>query len=283
MTRIDQFESVFKAAARTVYTYERIVVRKVLVVTDLADADAERYGARVRGFLAELEGREADVQWQVTSAAANSTVGDLLELLESAGADLVATYRNLHSGAWRWPHSLGDHLDVLTQTTATPVLVLPRPEQDWEAKDTDSVLALTDHLTGDARLVNYAVRFTARDGELCLAHIEDEPTFERYLDVIGKIPEIDTDTARERIAHQLLKEPTDYIVSCKEVLRREQRPIRLAKVIAMGHHLADLERLIADRQANLLVINTKDDDQSAMHGLAYPLAVELRSTPILML
>ena len=30
-------------------------------------------------------------------------------------------------------------------------------------------------------------------------------------------------------------------------------------------------------------MNTKDDDQLAMHGLAYPLAVELRDIPLLML
>jgi hypothetical protein len=34
---------------------------------------------------------------------------------------------------------------------------------------------------------------------------------------------------------------------------------------------------------DLLVMNTKDEDHSAMHGLAYPLAVELRGTPLLML
>ena len=28
---------------------------------------------------------------------------------------------------------------------------------------------------------------------------------------------------------------------------------------------------------------TKDDEQLAMHGIAYPLAVELRATPLLLL
>ena len=51
----------------------------------------------------------------------------------------------------------------------------------------------------------------------------------------------------------------------------------------MGHHLDDLTRLIEERKADLLVLNTKDEDQLAMHGMAYPLAVELTTTPILML
>ena len=36
-------------------------------------------------------------------------------------------------------------------------------------------------------------------------------------------------------------------------------------------------------RVDLLVMNTKDEDQLAMHGLAYPLAVELRQIPLLML
>jgi hypothetical protein len=32
-----------------------------------------------------------------------------------------------------------------------------------------------------------------------------------------------------------------------------------------------------------LVLNTKQEDQLAMHGLAYPLCVELQDSPILML
>ena len=36
-------------------------------------------------------------------------------------------------------------------------------------------------------------------------------------------------------------------------------------------------------EVDLLVLNTKDDDQLAMHGLAYPLAIELREIPLLLL
>jgi hypothetical protein len=41
--------------------------------------------------------------------------------------------------------------------------------------------------------------------------------------------------------------------------------------------------LITQHHIDLLVFNTKDDDQLAMHGLAYPLAIELRQIPLLML
>ena len=40
---------------------------------------------------------------------------------------------------------------------------------------------------------------------------------------------------------------------------------------------------IDEHKIDLLVMNTKDEYQTAMHGLAYPLAVELRSIPLLLL
>ena len=51
----------------------------------------------------------------------------------------------------------------------------------------------------------------------------------------------------------------------------------------MGHHLSTYKELVQKHQVDLLVMNTKDEDQLAMHGIAYPLAVELREIPLLML
>ncbi|MBT6695302.1 MAG: hypothetical protein HOB12_06590, partial [Gemmatimonadales bacterium] len=54
-------------------------------------------------------------------------------------------------------------------------------------------------------------------------------------------------------------------------------------VFAWGHHLKGYQRLVSEHEADLLVMNTKDDDQLAMHGLAYPLAIQVRSIPLLLL
>ena len=51
----------------------------------------------------------------------------------------------------------------------------------------------------------------------------------------------------------------------------------------MGHYLNDYRRLLDEHEIDLLVLNTKDDEQLAMHGLAYPLTVELRETPMMLL
>ncbi len=284
MTNIDQFESVFKAASKPVFEFTPVHIRRVLLVTDLQKIEAESYAGRVRSFLKAI-GSSDHVDWRVVSATDFATVGELLERVDAEKPDVICSYRNLHSTAWRWPHSLGVHLDVLTQVTDHPVLVLPHPGDEGGALplSTSCVMAITDHMAGDARLVNVAADMTAPGGRLLLTHVEDEATFERYIDAISKIPDIETQAAREAILHQLLKEPHDYIRSCREVLEAQKLPLKLEEIVGMGHHLSDYRRLIEEHQVDLLVLNTKDEGQLAMHGVAYALTVELRRIPLLML
>ena len=78
-------------------------------------------------------------------------------------------------------------------------------------------MAITDHLSGDHHLVSFAAQLTEPNGTLWLAHVEDETSFERFIETISKIPTIETETARESILEQLMKEPRDYVASCREV------------------------------------------------------------------
>ena len=131
--------------------------------------------------------------------------------------------------------------------------------------------------------VNYALGFTQPGGSCWLTHVESLAAFDHYLDVISKIPEIDTESARELIERQLLKGPHDYIASCRRRLAEQHLPYEIGELVAMGRRLGEYRRPITEHSVDLLVINTMDDDQLAMHGLAYPLAVELRQIPLLML
>ncbi len=283
MTKVDQFESVFKAAAKTTFHFQAVSIGKVLVVSDLEGEAIGAFDSQVRSFLRVLEGDSP--QWRTLSGDDFDDVRQLLDIVGQEAPDLICSYRNLKSQAWRWPYSLGQYLEVLTQISGEPVLVLPHPQRSVgrQPEGTRSVLAITDHLTGDDRLVNYSVHITDPEGVLYLSHIEDEAVFERYLEVVSKIPTIDTEDAREAIRRQLLKEPQDFIDSCRQVLLHSGLPLRVESSLLMGHHISDYKRLIREHSIDLLVLNTKDQDQLAMHGLAYPLAVELRDVPMLML
>lgn len=286
MSRIDQFESVFKAASRTSFEHRPQNLNKVLLVSDLTEKDAWLYAAGIKRFLASIDPNE-EIEWSSAAEDRGREIGDLLEVVEQERPDLICTYRSLYSEGWRWPFSLGEHLDVLTQATTTPVMVMPRPDSEYwqqETLDTRSVIAMTDHLDGDEALVRWSVSCTAPGGVLRLVHVEDDKIFRRYVDeVIGKIPEFDTDRARDLIARQLLKDPGEYIETVSAGLAEAGVDVRIEKLVEFGSRLDRVKEWVQESDADLLVVETKDDDQMAMHGLTYPIAVELRSVPLLMI
>lgn len=285
MTKLNTFESAFKAADKPVFEYRSIAVDRVLLVTDLASVDAAALVPQLRKFLAAIDdGRN---EWTVLGADDFDNVKTLLDRVEENQPDLIVTWRHLRSDAWRWPFSLGEYLDVLLQATSTPVLILPHPDAGralpHSVQNTDRVVAMTDHLAGDSRLVNYALAFTQAGGACWLTHVESDHDFQRYMEVIAKIPGIETEEARETIHAQLLKEPHDFIRRCREAVEAEGLPVTIEEQIAMGHRLSEYRELIESHEADLLVMYGKDQDQLAMHGRTYPLAVELRQIPLLML
>lgn len=286
MTNVDQFESVFRSAAKDVYRRHEIPLNDALVVTDLPRDEAETFAERLTQYLSATH---TDVRLMVLAQDDYRGTGELLERVENAAPSLVCAYRNLHSEDYTRPYSLGEHLDVISQVASAPVLVVPNPRlpgdanKRWQNAGTGRVMVVTDHLGGDNRLIDWAVLFCADKGRLLLTHIEDDATFRRYIDVIGKIPAIDTQSAEQLIAEQLLKEPTDYITSIRDALAADNVPITVEPHVTMGHRLAFYKDLVTEHDAGLLVLNTRDDDQLAMHGLAYPLAVEMRDVPMLML
>jgi len=285
MTNIDQFESVFKSASKPVFKADSFKVSSVLVVSDDDSSQVAGYLDQVRSFLDHAPAVGMD-HWNVLAGKEFSQVANLLEQVDRLSPDLICTYRNLHTPAAEHPYSLGTYLDVLIQTATAPVLLTPHPHETNAIATHDapvSVMAITDHLAGDAHLVSVAAAMTRPDGSLHLTHIEDEIVFQRYIDVIGKLPSIDTEVAREDILEQLLKEPHDYIQSCRAALHDTNAGLKVHEHIRLGHHLNDYKQLVSEFEIDLLVLNTKDEDQLAMHGLAYPLAVELREQAMLLL
>ena len=286
MSTVDQFESVFRAAAKTNYVHEKHPLAKVLLVTDMENAEATLYLQTVRKFLEGIL-PETETDWMLESKDGFENVKDLLDKVEEHQPDLVISYRNLRSDAWRWPYSLGEHLDVLTQVTTTPVLVLPHPNREdatgFFDRPLQTVMAVSGHLCGEGTLVGYSSSFTPSGGKLILSHVEDELTLDRYLDAIGKIPELDSEVARETILSRLLNDAKDFSESAREALRKTDLDITVECHAKVGRRLEDYRKLIEDEHVDLLVMHAKEDDQMAMHGMAHPLAVELRTVPLLLL
>ena len=286
MTRIDQFESVFKSADKPVFRYEPFSVGSPMVLPDLDDEAAESFAVLVGKYAGAGGSREISAQ-RVIKGADFSTIEECLELIAVGKPDLICTYRGLHSDCWRWGQSLGSYVEVLTQTVSVPVLGFPHPAAAETIPAAEAgcrhVMAMTDHLAGDSRLVNAALFFTPAQGTLHLTNLEDQQVFERYMEAIDKIPSIDSAAARDSVLAQILKEARDYIQSCRTVVEEQELDVEIQETVELGLHVADYKRLAAARDVDLLVMNTKDSGQLAMHGLAYELAVELNDIPLLLL
>ncbi len=281
MSNIDQFESSFSAAFKPTYTYSPVKMRDILILTDLPADAGRRYVAHLMPLIGALsdEPRVRSIHYREGHCLA-----DMVDQIRGDKPDVIITYRHLYSQATTFAYTLGSHLDVLTQATAQPILVTPRPEDlTGPVCEPSRTLIVTNCLTGDDKLINYGVGGSTAGADLFLAHIEDDRVYQQYLEIISKIPSINSEQAQASIAEQLLKEPSQYITSCQHTLAQTHPRMTCYPIVKLGHTVGTFIDLAREHGAELVVMHTKDQDQLAMHGLAYPLAIALRDIPLLML
>lgn len=283
MLDLDQVESQFRATVTVKPELKRPEIRTVVVASDTTEAGAEPLLEVVRGFLLAAD---EEIEWRILSGDDTRNVSQMVETVTAARPDLVVAPRHMFEDEVDLPHSLGTHADMLTQAIAPPVLLIPHPRSPNFPRATEpleKVLVVTDHIVGDDRLVSWALRFVEQQGHLHLAHIEDDLVFERYIEAISKIPDLDTEIATNKIEARLLGEARRYIEDIASELARTHPEVTIEAVVERGHTVQDHARLVRDGGVGLVVMNTKDDTQQAMHGVAYSLAVELVHIPLLML
>ena len=282
MDHIDEFESMFRRAERESFQHVTIPIESVVFVTDQSASESERRRHEIQEFMPLLRGVNS---WREISGDQYSNVAELLAKLDEQQTDMVITYRHLQEQSLVPQHSLGVFLDVLSQVTTIPVLVLPGTSTHPEpltGKLCDRVMVVADHISGDNGLINYGSRMCPDDGTLWLCHVEDDSVFERYMRVIAQIPEIDSDQARGLIETTLLKGAQDFIDTCIVEMQESRPSVTYENRVTRGHFLKQYTELIKSGDIDLLVTNTRDEDQLAMHGLAYSLSVELIGTAMLL-
>ena len=282
MSTIDQFESVFRSAISPTYEPRPFPLQRVLLVSDMDGEEEKTYLQEAERFFSGLTSPPKITSLQTELSLKIPT---LVEQVEQLKPDLIVTYRNLHNEVAEHTYTLGDHVEVLTQVTDSPILLFPHPHS-WSTdrfRAPGRVMVLTDHLVEHPHLIDAALSMLQSPGQLTLAHVEDEVTFQRYIKYISKIPEIDTDRARELIKSQMLGEAKRFIHLTEETLKQQSLSVSIHSEVHMGHRLQSYAELVKNHHIELVVMQTKDEDQVAMHGLSYPLAVELNHTPLLML
>ncbi len=284
---IDEFEANSKAAEHKPFAYVDVPIKTATLVTDGSPEEAESLKQSIIAFIPRLLSVN---QWRFLTGEDYHNVGELLEALIEKPTDLIVTYRHLQEKSFIPQHSLGVYLDVLTQATSAPVLVLPGTAAEpisLKGKVCDRVMVVTDHILGQHALVNHGVRFCGKQpsgqGDLWLCHVEDDLVFARYLRTISHIPGLDAKVAETQLDKRLLKEASDFIETCIGELKKHGLPLALHSSVERGHRLKQYRELVNENQIELLVANTKDEDQLAMHGMAYSLSVELTHVAMLLL
>ena len=104
----------------------------------------------------------------------------------------------------------------------------------------------------------------------------------KYLRLVA-VAQINTDQARELIGEQLLAVAEHYIKSCIDGLAASPLACRPQQVVEFGHRVVRYRQLVQEHNVDLLVTNTKQEDQLAINGLAHALSVELTEVPQLLL
>jgi len=93
MTKLDQFESTFRAAAKEVFAFEPPALTRISVVTDMNAENTAALTAEIRDFLRVLD--RGDPAWTTIPGDGFDSVAALLEAVETARPDLIVTYRHL--------------------------------------------------------------------------------------------------------------------------------------------------------------------------------------------
>ena len=118
MTKIDQFESVFKAADKARFVLEPINLRTVLVITDLDSGASAEFAERVRRFLLALE-TSLSLDWRVIGKEAGGGGLGLggLNGPSSGGRWVSKISENKYLLYWQWRASGGSIPDENRDST----------------------------------------------------------------------------------------------------------------------------------------------------------------------
>lgn len=287
MSQVDQFESAFRSAIRPVYEPQSVRLAKILLVTDLPESETVELASALKPYFNRLSAVPSATEWQHLPQGSVDSTAQLLKQVETIQPDLICTYRNLNTDDWRYQKSIGSRLDTLISHSKPPILIIPHPESghadEHALRQSKIVLAITDHLSVEQQLIDYATAFLEQDGELVLTHLEDEHDFNRYLDAISKIETIDTDLAARELAVQLLKEPKAFVVSCRDRLGKLRPDITVTDVVKFAPNIDCFRDLVREKTADLLVLHGFDHREPGIHGLAHVLINETRQIPILVI
>lgn len=276
LKNFDEFSSIFRRSMVPQFQFDTWKVSSACLIVDQNSTNSQSVIERLKTFSPALA--EAH-EWKTIQVDKSSTVESVEQQLAASLPDLIVTWRHLCETQMHPHHSLGVYVDVLTQVVPRPILLLPGECSQGAEKlppKCQNILIATDHAIQESRLIHQAVAMGGKEASIILGHVEDDLSYQRYLQAIERIPEINTEIAAEKLLSQLLHDADRFGVHVAEQLAEQYPDLTLKTETMLGHRVQTFRKLVESQQTDLLVMNTKDQDQLAMHGLAYSLSIELR-------
>ncbi|MDE0757742.1 MAG: hypothetical protein OSB45_06235 [Pseudomonadales bacterium] len=202
---------------------------------------------------------------------------DFLNSIETQSADLMVTHHHLFETFTDPNLGLGTYLETLLQSSPIPLMIVPHyldPGLAPATEKLEDVLVISDHFSNSDELINWSAEFVSNSGALWLTHVESEVDFERYMQAIARIPELDTETARTTLCRELLHESMSYIQNCKQQLAKTNPALAVELLACMGQPLHTYRQWLCSDKHELLVIPALAEDRFAQRALTGQLASE---------
>ncbi len=279
---LDNFTSQFKSAFKEGFNYSEVKVSNICLITSLGIEHSKRTQENVSSLLPEYS---EQYEWSILLDSQFASIQDMLKQIEICKPDLIVVERAIKTPEQDILYGLSPYIETITQVINTPILLLPANGLNLpsdKSKDT-KILVAAHHLIDSQGLINWGVFFAKPNGQIYLNHIEDRHTFKRYIEVIEKIPEIDSDIATKTIYDELLKLPTEFIETVRNELASKFPEIEILGLVKISHALSEIKHAMEGKEIDLLIVNSKDPSHLAMDAMSYECAIEFKNKHILML
>lgn len=263
---LDIFESVFKRSVKQHFEHQEFQLDKTLIIGDGDHLD--RLSSFMNGYCRSCTTFKYDSSFKWSA---------LKSILEEMKPDLILIQRQLGISNHDLTYSVGPVLESVTQESNIPVLVLPH---EFDGLKIETIGIGFDHQIDNSYLVNKGLLMSKNLKNLELIHIEDESTFDYYLDAIAKIPGINTEYAETSIKDTIMDLSGDFFTDVASKLGNEK--VQTTIHCRFGETVKCYEEIIKNREMDLLVFEAEDESKMAMHSLGHSLTIQFSNIATLL-
>ncbi len=309
-SRVDEFESVFKATVREKVEIDKLPFERLLVILDCEGSEAKRQSVvdcafdmadryKVETRVVAPVGRWGDKEKaekllkeateRIDSVGPQKCDG---ELLEGAPHRIILDQEKSYQPSILLmsslfgetdedleTYTLGSVADRVLSSVSEPVLLIEGKVENVGALWSDILVYVEDQKTADSCLA--ATRTLAIKGaKTALLHVIDSGWLEQIDRAIDLASELDSFKTSEAIVTSLQRDMGHYLTSAADALDRTGH--EPSQSIQIGDPIEICRNEVLEKHHGLLICNSVAPDQKLIDSIAYNLAAYMREIPLLL-